>query len=552
MTRVKFHTRKAGAALALIAAAALVLTGCSGTSKTADSDHLLTISRETGATFVRNFNPFSPNNSPITNEAVYEPLLIANDVNSKVVPWLAKSWKQASDATGIDFTIRDGVKWSDGKPFTAADVVYTIKLDQKVSGSFDYVSSVTASDDNTVSVKFSRPYSPGIYEIGAAPMLPEHVWTKIKDPAKYTNPNPVGTGPYTKVTNFQGQSFDLLKNPNYWQADKLQVPGIRMLAYSGLDAANAAAVNGDIDWSPQYVPNIEKTFIAKDPKNRGYWFPTVGGTIQFTLNDTKAPFNDVNVRKALSMAIDRDQIAKIGQGGYTKPSDCTGLSDISASWKDKSIVASCTWTKLDVDAANKLLDSSGYKKDANGNRLLKDGSPFTFSIIVNATSSDWVSDAQIITKNLAAVGVQAKVAAQDTNLLVQNLFTNNFDAAMAWSGVGATPYFYYRSQLSTERVNKDTNQATENFGRYNNPAAAALIAKFAATSNESEQRDLSDQLQAIFNKEAPAIPLFPSPVWGSYNAKYFTGWPSADNPYADLNPLSSTAVIVLTTLKKAN
>ncbi|MCI1041560.1 ABC transporter substrate-binding protein, partial [Pseudomonas putida] len=80
------------------------------------------------------------------------------------------------------------------------------------------------------------------------------------------------------------------KNPNYWQPEKQKIAGIKMLAFAGNDGANLAAANGDVDWAPQYIPNIEKTFVSKDKEHRQYWFPATGAMINWQLNTTKAPF----------------------------------------------------------------------------------------------------------------------------------------------------------------------------------------------------------------------------------------------------------------------
>lgn len=537
-------------ALAALATGTLMFSGCTGESTPDDagSSQLLTISRETGATFTLNFNPFSPNALPMTTTAIYEPLLIFNSANGETVPWLAKEWTVADDATGMTFVVRDGVQFSDGEDLTADDVVFSIQT-QLDLGAFPYVESVTAQDESTVEVAFNRPYSVALWEVGAVPIIPKHVWESIDDPAKETNETPIGTGPYTEVDNFQGQSYDLLPNPHYWQPEKQKIPGIRMLAYAGNDAANLAAVNGDIDWIPQFIPDIQKVFVDKDPEHRAYWFPTTGNTIQFTYNTTKAPFDDVEVRKALSMAIDRQQVADVAMSGYTHPADCTGLSDNLADWKDESVVDDCSWTEFDTEAAAAMLDDAGYEVGSDGKRTLKDGSPFTFSIIVNATSSDWVSVAQIISKNLEEIGVTATVETQETNILVNNLFTNNFDSAIAWAGHGPTPYSYYRSQFALDLLDESTNNSPENFGRFDSGSGQEVLSSFVSTSVEEDQRALSDELQALYAEEAPAAPLFPSPSWGARSDEHFSGWPTEEDPYADLNPFAATSVIVLTTLE---
>ena len=247
----------------------------------------------------------------MTQQAIYEPMLVFNPADSTTTPWLATEWKEAKDGTGITFTLREGVKWSDGEPFTADDVAYTFELQKEIAGGFEYVDTVEATDEHTVEFDFNTAFSPALYEIGQQVIVPEHVWSTIDDPAKETNETPVGTGPYTEVNNFQSQSYELKRNPEYWQPDRQKIEGIRMLAFAGNDPANLATTNGETDWADQFIPNIEDAFVSKDPEHRHYWFPPIDAMINWQLNTTKAPFDDVQVRKALSMAIDREAITKV-------------------------------------------------------------------------------------------------------------------------------------------------------------------------------------------------------------------------------------------------
>src|SRR5690606_28777847 len=232
--------RFAGSLLAAAAATALLLSGCSAdtTGDPGASGALLTVPREDMGTFNRNFNPFSPNAAPMTQQAVYESMLVYNPADGSTTPWLAESWESSEDGKTVTFHLRDGVTWSDGEPFTAQDVATTFALQQKiVEGSFPYVEKVAAADETTVVFSLSEPFSPGLYEIGQQVIVPDHVWADQESPDTFENKEPVGTGPYTEVTNFQTQSFDLLPNPHYWQKDKQKLPGVRMLAFAGNDGA---------------------------------------------------------------------------------------------------------------------------------------------------------------------------------------------------------------------------------------------------------------------------------------------------------------------------
>ncbi|POH65088.1 ABC transporter substrate-binding protein [Cryobacterium zongtaii] len=542
---------RSAVALAALLTGAVLLTGCTagGTTTDTSGDQLLTIPREDMGTFSRNFNPFTPNAAPMTQQAVYESMFVYNPADGGTTPWLATEWAASEDGLELTFTMRDGVLWSDGEPMVAGDVAYTFMLQKELLGGFDYLDSVGADDDQTVRFVLNRPYSPALYEIGQQIIVPQHIWEEIDDPAKDTNGTPVGTGPYTEVDSFQSQSFDLGKNPNYWQPDKQKIAGIRMLAFAGNDGANLAAVNGEVDWAYQFMPDIEKSFVAKDPEHRQFWFPSTGSMINWQLNTTKAPFNDVNVRKALSMAVDREQVTDIAMNGYTGPADCTGLSGAYTTWTDADLAGSCDWTNHDVDAANALFDKAGYPLGADGTRTLPDGSPFTLDISVGSASSDWLSAATIISQNLAEVGITATVDSPDWPTVVASYEDGSFDTGIVWSNNAPTPYQFFRGVMSSETVKPVGEKTFENYHRFASPEADALLATFAASSDEAAQTEAVNALQAEFDAEAPVIPLFAGPEWGMFTDIRFTGWPTESDPYATLSTKSPTTVLVLTSLE---
>ncbi|GAB3603802.1 ABC transporter substrate-binding protein [Microbacterium aureliae] len=539
---------------ALAAAAALALTGCAGGGQEAassdlDGTQLLTIPREDMGTFDRNFNPFANPDFPMTHQAIYESMLIFNPADGSTTPWLATDWRVAEDGSGITYTLRDDVTWSDGEDFGADDVVLSFDLQREIRGGFDYIDTVTAVDDLTVEFAFNEPFSPALLDIGQQIIAPAHIWSEVEDPTTFANEEPVGTGPYTEVSNFQAQSFDLLRNPNYWQPDKQKIEGVRMLAFAGNDGANLAAANGDVDWAPQFIPNIDEAYVAKDPEHRFYWFPPTGSMINWQFNTTKAPFDDPNVRKALSMAVDREQVTKIGMQGYTDPADCTGLSGAYDSWRDDSIAGECAWTERDLEAAGELLDEAGITAGADGTRTLPDGSPFAFDFSVGSTSSDWVSVGNVISQNLADLGVTVTVAARDWGDVVAGYENGTFDSGIVWSAGAPTPYQFYRGVMSTETVKPVGEQTFDNFHRYGNAEADALLDEFAGASDEADQQRIMSELQALFAEEAPVAPLFPGPEWGAASSERFTGWPSEDDPYATLSVRARTAVLILTSLE---
>ena len=548
------------------------LLAASGCSRSAAGPRLLTIPREDMGTFTRNFNPFTTNSAPMTGQAIYEPLLIVNPLSGEITPWLAESWAMSDDAASLTFHLRPGVTWSDGRPLVAKDVVTTFAVHRAVAGGYDYLDSVTANNATAVTLTFTRPNSVALQELGSQLIAPDHVWSAISEPAKYPNPAPIATGPFTKVTSFQTQSFDLMPNPTYWgsnhqgddasasgddptgtpstghTADHTSLPGIRMLAFAGNDSANLAAVSGDVDWAPQYMADIQTAYIDKDPVHRHYWFPGADSTIQWTLNTTKAPYNDPAFRKALSQAIDRKTICATGMSGYAQPADPTGLGEGFRAWKDPAVAALplCTYDKA---AATAALDAAGYRLGADSKRMDLNGKPLALTIQVGSTSSDWLSVARIIVQNLADIGISATVDSPDWTEVTAALETGTFETAVCWSSLGATPYTYYEATMSTQKVKPIGTHALENYHRFGDEQATALLGQLAATTDQARQIEICHQIQQRYADQLPVIPLFPGPVWGAYTDEHFTGWPSQDNPYASLSTRAATTVLVLNSLR---
>ncbi|WP_234023293.1 ABC transporter substrate-binding protein [Sorangium cellulosum] len=517
---------------------------------------MVTISREQQASWVRNFNPLLAEGSVRfpTIAGIYEPMLVYNTMKNEYTPWLATSYAWSDGSKRLTFTIRPGVRWSDGQPFSAKDVAFTFELLKKhsaldLSGVWKFIDAVAAKGDATVEFTLKRPYVPGLSYIGHQPIVPEHKWKDVADPVTYTNESPVATGPFTEVKVFQNQVYELGRNPNYWQPGKPAVDGLRFPAYPGNDQISLALMNGEIDWAGAFVPDIEKVFVAKDPANHHYWFPLVGGTATLYPNTTKKPFDDVRVRKAISMGIDREQIVKIAANNYTQGSDATGLDDSHNRWRNEKAVAAGDWVKLDLTRANQLLDEAGYAKGADGIRA-KDGKPMRFEINVVTGWSDWVRAVQIIAQNLKQLGIDATLKTYDFSAFFEALQKGTFDMSMGWTNVEPTPYNFYRDLMSAELVKPVGEISARNWHRFGAKAADALFQQFEPATDVAEQKRILDELQMIFVQAAPVIPLFKNPSWGEYNTKRFTGFPTRENPYAKLTPNNPPEyLLVLTELR---
>ncbi|MDP9365355.1 MAG: ABC transporter substrate-binding protein [Chloroflexota bacterium] len=534
---------------------------------TGQAGGVMTVSQEQQATWVRNFNPFNSENSGArwpTHAGIYEPLVVYNTAKGEIVPWLATGYQFSDDNMTLTFTIREGVQWSDGEPFTARDVAFTHNMFREHEGEglvstsgataawgeTGYLSDVQAPDDRTVVFTFNRAFTPAIYDLGQQPIVPEHIWRDVADPVKFANENPVATGPFTEVAVFQNQIWELHRNPNYWQEGKPFIQGMRFPAYPGNDQANLATINGENDWAGNFIPDIEETYVAKDPEHFHYWFPSTGATVQLYLNTTKPPFDDPNVRKAVSMAINRDQIVTVAMYDYTHPSDATGLSDAYEQWRSEQALQAGTWVNQDVDQANQLLDAAGLTRGGGGTRALPDGTPLQFDLNVVSGWTDWVSSVQIISQNLEEIGIAASVKTYDFNAWSERVQKGEFDMSIGWSSGGAVPFYFYRDSMSQRTVEPVGTVSGVNWHRFGSEQATQLLDQFANTSDPAQQQEIAKQLQMVYVEQAPAIPLFPGPQWGEFNTTRFTGFPDETNPYALLSTYQfPDRLILMTTVR---
>src|SRR6185503_909819 len=171
-------------------------------------------------------------------------------------------------------------------------------------------------------------------------VVPKHIWSKVDDVANFTNAKPVGSGPFNVITRFTSQDYVFGKNPRYWQKRKPKIKCLEYVQASSNDGALALIQSGQVDWTHNFVPNVEKAYVAKDPKHFHAFYATTAYPISLMFDDTQYPYSLVPFRQALSMAINRGDVSKLGEYGYAPPTDAIGLNGIFASWiTDPSVKA---------------------------------------------------------------------------------------------------------------------------------------------------------------------------------------------------------------------
>src|SRR5262245_15110249 len=186
----------ASAFVALFVVSMLLLSACGGSSSGAQQSapKVLTALGFVGGSFTQNMSPFSPNVNVGVDGLVYENLEFVNGVTGQETPMLATGHQFSSDNKQLTFAIRQGVKWSDGKAFSADDVAFTFNMLKQFpgadgSGLWQHLASVTASDPSTVVMTFSDANPPLLPFIEGTYIVPQHIWSSAGDPTKFINPN---------------------------------------------------------------------------------------------------------------------------------------------------------------------------------------------------------------------------------------------------------------------------------------------------------------------------------------------------------------------------
>jgi peptide/nickel transport system substrate-binding protein len=504
-------------------------------AQAADDGGTLTIS-DAQFLWTCGFSPYNPNSNFLSVGPVYETLMFVNTLQSgKITPWLATSYAWSDDNKVITFTIRKGVKWTDGTAFTAADVVFTFNMLKKypaldLNSVWSVLSSVAVEGDDKVVFTFKNAAVPYFYYIAdQVGIVAEHVWSKAKDPTTYQDANPVGTGPFT-IARCTPQDISYARNPNYWQPGLPKIARMEYPAFTSNPPANEILANGQAQWGGQFIPNLKAEYLSKDPSNH-IWFPPTVNVAMF-INQTNPLLKDINVRKALIYALSPQRITMIGEYGQEPSANQAGIVlPTFASWLDKPQLAAAGY-HYDPAKAIAILEKAGYKRGSDGIFVSPDGKPLAFTIINQSAYTDWVAALQVAAQELKAVGIALTVsnlAGTDYNAKLDN---GQFDLAYAFEAGGPTPYYEFRQWLYSPNSAPIGQSASTNWERYMNKDTDALIDSYATSTSAAEQHAIMSKLQKILLDDVPLIPITEQVDWDQYSTKQFVGWPTAANPYA--------------------
>jgi peptide/nickel transport system substrate-binding protein len=453
--------------------------------------------------------------------------LVKYDKDIRIVGDLAESWEVSPDGLIITFHLRKGVKWHDGHPFTAEDVLFTyrITIDPKTptaySGDFLKVKKAEVLDPHTFRVTYEKPFAPALMSWGAA-VMPKHLLEGRDITKSPLTRHPVGTGPYIFKEWLTGQKIVLVSNPEYFEG-RPYIDGFVLriipdmatmfleLRAKGIDMMNLTPL--------QYTRQTENPFFRKNFNKYRYLsfaYTYLGYNLRNPL------FADRRIRQAISYAINKDAIIEGILLGYGKPA--TGPYK-PGTWAHNPDVKKYTY---DPQKARELLAEAGWK-DTDGDGVLdRGGQPFVFEIVTNQGNEIRAKTAEIIQKQLAEVGMQVKLRTIEWAAFV-NEFINKgrFDATILGWTIPMDPDIYDVWHSSK------TKPGELNFIAFKNREVDDLLDKARGTFDVKERKRCYDRIQEILAEEQPytflyvpdALPIIsarfrgiePAPLGISYN-----------------------------------
>ena len=501
--------------------------------------------------FVRNFNPYTATGLPsgqFIKGAMFEGLIVVPAGGLKPVPWLARTWKWTNGNKTLTLDLAKNVKWSDGKAMTAADVVYSLKggtgAQSKTMDIIGYtrpgtnIASISAQGKYTVVIKLKTVDSQFVSTtLNGAIVVPQHVWAKVANPATFTNPHPVASGPFTTIARFTTQDYVFSKNPHYWQAGKPKIGCLEYVQATSNDSALALIQSGQVDCRQNFLAIVEKAYTSKDPAHFHSFYATTAYPQSLVFDTTQYPYSLVAFRKALSQAIDRQSISKLGEYGYAPATSALGIEFLFPQWvTDAGVKAQAkALATYNPTTAKKTLTDAGFTY--KGSQLMDPkGNPVQLNIHVISGWSDWVASDQIIAKNLQAIGIDSKeVLEPDWNSWYPNASSTKNPTLLWQVGGQGSPFGFFNANLHNNSYIASGLDATNtgNWEHYKSDQGTALLNQWKQTLDPKKQQAAATALEKLWLQELPIVPLFVGPRWSTYSTRYFHCFDSPKNHFGD-------------------
>lgn len=511
---------------------------------------------------VENFNWWLPGNSHArhaSEKGLIEFLFYTNLNTGEIIPWLGESFEYNDALDSIDVKIREGAKWSDGVPFTAHDVKFTIDMvianDELSRNSLwsDQISEVTVTDDYNLTIDLTRP-DPRFFQVqfgfgweNHTAIVPKHVW-EGQDPTTFNNYDPakgwpLGTGAYRLALSTPDvQYYDL--RDDWWAtdigfADRPQVERIQYIPVANDDIAAQLYINNQLDVGP---PLLKGTFEAAKGFNDSLrswnfegpvWGAPDGCNFVLILNNQKKHFDDVNVRWAINHAIDRNEITGLAyEGGVPSvvvPISSYGVKQYLPLMQD--VIDQYMPGEHSLDKVDERMSASGYSKDSE-NFWTKDGERVNITLEIPS----WIRpQGPFLEKQLKEAGFDAVFKQGEPATIGDRLRLGETEVVWVQCGSINEPYDTFKSYHSKNSAPPgETYAGAVQGGRYENAEMDAILDEMEAmlhSPNDPRYVELARGAMDLFLRDMPVIHIAEELHVIVHNTEYWEGWPGVEDPY---------------------
>jgi peptide/nickel transport system substrate-binding protein len=431
--------------------------------------------------------------------------LVKKDEKFDYVGELASDIKRSDDNLTFTFTLRDGVKFHDGRAFTAADAKYTLDLvfssTFAKSASFyegtgdarkSYIKSVEAPDARTLVITTTKPWTGLLPNLVPVAIIPRDSYAQQKD-------HPLGTGPFKFMSYDSSQQvLDLQANPDYWDGPP-HIPVMRVRVIADTNALQAELRSGRVDIAPlptSLSPDAVNQ-LGQDPKLQVLQF-TGSNVYVLTFNCSQPPLSDARVRQAIAHAIDRESMIRDLLRGQAKVAHSILPEE---SWA----YSPGTTYPFDPALAKRLLDDAGLKDPDGDGPQMRFAKPLVYK--VSGSNVAGKAYAGVIQNYLKNVGIPVTIETAELNTLFDELRRGNFQIFYGqWVGGNQDPIFY-KDLFATSEIPTET-RASRNRSRYSNKDLDARIDEAINTFDREKAKELYRHIQEIISRDVPVFPLW--------------------------------------------
>lgn len=503
------------------------------------AENIVNIATISTSQLTENWNPLSPTASQGTCGALYEGLFYVNVAggDDTMQPMLGESYKFSDDNKELTIKLKDGLKWSDGKPITSDDAVYTFNLINKTSSlnSIGWHGTVKKVDDTTFTLIFDQVATMTARAIlTGVPLVPKHVFEKMDDVTTDVNKNPVTSGPFTlDEKDFTSQNYVFRANPNYHEKGQPYIDGVRYTSYAGGTATQDAIIAGEIDWASNVFQDPEKQL-----KNAPVDYLTMPSSAQVLVTCSNAelgctgPQTDVAVRKAIYYGMDRAQLNKLAFYGifYDSSSSLTPTPE-NEEYLSPDVPESTVPEEANVEKAKQLLEDAGYTMGSDG-IYQKDGVRLSFEVPAISGWTESINGVDVAGQQLKKVGIEMKVKQVSANEMTELYSKGDFQIITEnmWYS-GSEPYDFYNTFYASDQTAKVGEKGVNGWARYSNKTVDDALDVINSTTDTNVKKEQYAIIQQQVYDDMPYIPMMRTATMVE-TSKEYTGWVTKDNVYA--------------------